>query len=230
MEQFATPQFWLAVGQIIIIDILLAGDNAVVIALACRNLPPHLQRRGIMWGAAGAIVLRIILTAFAATLLTLPWLKLIGGVLLLWIGVKLLVPEEHTEHNIQGSTTIGGAIKTIIIADFVMSLDNVIAVAGAAKGDFFLLVFGLLVSIPLVIIGSQLVLKMIERFPWVVVGGGALLGWIAGELIVGDPALQAWTGGWPSWSKYAAAVIGATFVLVVAKVLEKRQAARQKAA
>jgi YjbE family integral membrane protein len=230
VEQFATPQFWLAVGQIILIDLLLAGDNAVVIALACRNLPAHLQRKGIFWGAAGAIILRIILTAFAATLLTLPWLKLIGGVLLLWIGVKLLVPEENTEHNIQGSTTLTGAIKTIIVADFVMSLDNVIAVAGAAKGDFFLLVFGLLVSIPLVIVGSQLVLKMIERFSWVVAAGGALLGWIAGELIVGDPALAAWTAGWPSWSKYVAAVIGAALVLVVARVLEKRQAARREAA
>jgi YjbE family integral membrane protein len=230
MEQFATPQFWLAVGQIIIIDILLAGDNAVVIALACRNLPPHLQRRGIFWGAAGAIILRIILTAFAATLLTLPWLKLIGGVLLLWIGVKLIAPQGDTEHNIEGSSTLAGAIKTIIVADFVMSLDNVIAVAGAAKGDFFLLVFGLLVSIPLVVIGSQLVLKMIERFPVVVIAGGALLGWIAGELIVTDPALSAWTAGWPGWSKYAAAVVGAVFVLAVAKVLERRQAAGRESA
>jgi YjbE family integral membrane protein len=230
MEQFATPQFWLAVGQIIIIDILLAGDNAVVIALACRNLPAHLQRRGIFWGAAGAIILRIILTAFAATLLTLPWLKLIGGVLLLWIGVKLIAPQGNEEHNIQGSSTLRGAIKTIIVADFVMSLDNVIAVAGAAKGDFFLLVFGLIVSIPLVIIGSQLVLKMIQRFPAVVIAGGALLGWIAGELIVTDPALAAWTGGWPEWSKYAAAVVGAVFVLVLAKVIEKRQSARREAA
>ncbi len=159
-EQLTHTAFWVAVVQIIVIDILLAGDNAVVIALACRNLPPHLQKKGIFWGVAGAIGLRIVLTAFAASLLTLPWLKIAGALALLWIGIKLLLPEDEGGggHEIEGSATLGGAVRTVIIADFVMSLDNVIGVAGAAKGNMALLVFGLLVSIPLVVVGSKIIL------------------------------------------------------------------------
>ena len=223
IEQLTHPQFWVAVVQIIIVDILLAGDNAVVIALACRNLPPHLQRKGIFWGVFGAIALRIVLTAFAATLLTLPWLKIIGGLALLWIGIKLLLPEHDTEHEIEGSTNLWGAVRTVIIADFVMSLDNVIGVAGAAKGNLLLLIFGLIVSIPLVVIGSKLILKLIERYPIVVVAGGGLLGWIAGELIATDPASTPMMRVLPAWAHYAFAVAGALLVIVIAKLLTRRR-------
>ena len=171
MEAFLTPQFWVAVGQIILIDILLGGDNAVVIALACRQLPAAQRTKGIIWGTAGAIVLRVILIAFALTLLQVPFLKLVGAILLIWIGVKLLVPEEEDAHgSIQASDKLWGAVKTVIVADLVMSVDNVIAIAGAAQGagqqhQMPLVIFGLLVSIPIIVWGSQLVLKLMDRFP-----------------------------------------------------------------
>jgi len=226
-EQLTHTAFWVAVVQIIVIDILLAGDNAVVIALACRNLPPHLQKKGIFWGVAGAIGLRVALTAFAASLLTLPWLKIAGALALLWIGIKLLLPEDDGGgHEIQGSATLGGAVRTVIIADFVMSLDNVIGVAGAAKGNMALLIFGLVVSIPLVVVGSKIILKLIERFPMVIVAGGALLGWIAGELIATDPAAAQIMKGLPSWAHYAFSVVGAFLVVAVAKILAKRREGR----
>jgi len=230
-EQMTYTAFWVAVVQIIVIDILLAGDNAVVIALACRNLPPHLQKKGIFWGVAGAIGLRVALTAFAASLLTLPWLKIAGALALLWIGIKLLVPEQEggEGHEIEGSTSLMGAVKTVIIADFVMSLDNVIGVAGAAKGNMALLIFGLLVSIPLVVIGSKLILKLIERFPIVVVAGGALLGWIAGELVASDPATATFMGGLPSWAHFAFSVVGAAIVVGVAQAIKARRASRAAA-
>jgi YjbE family integral membrane protein len=228
-EQLGHPLFWAAVVQIIIIDILLAGDNAVVIALACRNLPPNLQRKGIFWGVFGAIALRVVLTAFAASLLTLPWLKIVGGLALFWIGIKLLLPDNSDEHEIEGSTDLWGAVRTVIIADFVMSLDNVIGVAGAAKGNLMLLIFGLIVSIPLVVVGSKLILKLIERFPMIILAGGALLGWIAGELIATDPASAPIMKTLPAWSHYVAAAAGAIFVVVVAKLIQRRQQARQPA-
>ena len=177
MEEFLTAPFWLAVGQIIMIDILLGGDNAVVIALACRQLPPDLRTKGILWGTAGAIVLRVILIAFALTLLAIPFLKLVGAALLLWIGVKLLAPGDEDEHsNIQGSDKLWAAVKTVIVADLVMSIDNVIAVAGAATGaggnhQLSLVIFGLLVSIPIIIWGSQLVLKIMDRVPVIITAG-----------------------------------------------------------
>ncbi|MDD5613011.1 MAG: TerC family protein [Gallionella sp.] len=171
--------------KIILIDLLLSGDNAVVIALACRNLPPEQRKKGILFGVGGAIGLRIVLTFFAVSLLSLPYLKLVGAFLLIWIGVKLILPEEeHDEGNIKADTRLFGAVKTIIIADFVMSLDNVLGVAGAAKGNIALLVFGLLISIPLIAWSSQLVLKLIDRFPYIIYGGGALLGYVAGEMLV----------------------------------------------
>jgi YjbE family integral membrane protein len=224
MEQLTTPAFWVAVGQIIVIDILLAGDNAVVIALACRNLPPELQKKGVFWGVFGAIALRVVLTAFAATILALPWLKIIGAIALLWIGVKLLVPQKEDAHEIEGKADLWGAVRTVIVADFVMSLDNVIAVAGAAKGDFLLLVFGLVVSIPLVVVGSKIILKLIQRYPVVVTLGGMLLGWIAGELIATDPGIAGFMQTLPSWAHYGFAVAGAILVYVVAKAMTRRQA------
>ena len=191
LEMFATSQFWVDVFKIIVIDLLLSGDNAVVIALACRNLPAEQRRKGIMFGVGGAIGLRIVLTFFAVSLLALPYLKLVGALLLLWIGIKLILPEEeHSENSIQADTRLLGAVKTIIIADFVMSLDNVLGVAAAAKGNVALLVFGLLISIPLIAWSSQLVLKLIDRFPFIIYAGGALLGYVAGEMLVGEALFQ----------------------------------------
>src|SRR3954447_24207478 len=179
--------------EIIVINILLSGDNAVVIALACRNLPAKQRTQGIFWGVVGAVVLRVVLTFFAVSLLKLPYLQLIGAVLLLWIGVKLVAEDEGGgEHEIEAHDRLYGAVKTVIVADLVMSLDNVIGVAGAAKGSIVLLVFGLLVSIPLVVLGSQLIMKIIERMPILVVAGGGLLGYLAGEIAIEDAALKPW--------------------------------------
>lgn len=229
MEEFLTAQFWVAVGQIIMIDILLGGDNAVVIALACRQLPPHLRTKGILWGTAGAIVLRVILIAFALTLLQVPYLKLVGAVLLLWIGVKLLAPDDGDEHsNIQGSDKLWAAVKTVIVADLVMSVDNVIAIAGAATGaggqhQLPLVIFGLLVSIPIIVWGSQLVLKLMDRFPWVIVVGGMLLGWIAGTMAVSDPALKSWVPQ-DAALNYAVGICGALLVLGIGTMAKRRAA------
>lgn len=226
MEEFLTAHFWLAVGQIIMIDILLGGDNAVVIALACRQLPEKQRFKGILWGTAGAIVLRVILIAFALTLLQVPFLKLVGAGLLLWIGVKLLVPEEEGHSNIQGSDKLWAAVKTVIVADLVMSIDNVIAIAGAATGagsthQLPLVIFGLLVSIPIIIGGSQLVLKLMDRFPMIITLGGMLLGWIAGTMAHSDPALRDWLPQNSVWS-YGLGLLGALGVLLVGTALKKR--------
>ncbi|BCK86651.1 hypothetical protein MIZ01_0417 [Sideroxyarcus emersonii] len=196
LEMLSSAQFWVDVFKIIVIDLLLSGDNAVVIALACRNLPPDQRKKGIAYGVAGAILLRVVLTFFAVSLLSLPYLKLVGALLLIWIGIKLILPEEeHGEGSVKADTHLWGAVKTIIIADFVMSLDNVLGVAAAAHGNAMLLVFGLLVSIPLIAWSSQLVLKLIDRFPFIIYAGGALLGYVAGEMLVGEalfkPMLEA---------------------------------------
>ena len=241
MDMLSSPEFWLAVGQIIMIDILLGGDNAVVIALACRKLPDAQRAKGIMWGTVGAIVLRVILIFFALTLLKLPFLKLVGGLLLLWIGMKLLVPEDEDEHgNIQASDKLWAAVKTVIVADFVMSLDNVIAIAGAAEGaggdhQMPLVIFGLLVSIPIIVWGSQLVIKLMDRFPLVITLGAMLLGWIAGTMMVGDPALASWVpsqaGDKPGSTVvlpalyYACGVGGALLVLALGKLVAARKTA-----
>ena len=216
--------FWIAVAQIIAIDILLGGDNAVVIALVCRKLPEAQRRKGIFWGVFGAIALRIVLIFFALQLLAMPYLKVVGALLLLWIGVKLLLPEEDDGHgNIEGSTHLLGAIKTIVVADAVMSLDNVIAVAGAAKGDLGLVVFGIVISIPIIVWGSKFVLKLMDRFPVVITLGGALLGWIGGDMIVSDVAVKPYLDGMPGWLHYASAAAGALFVIVVGSVLARRK-------
>ncbi len=187
----SSPDFWLAVLQIIAIDLVLSGDNAVVIALACRNLPEEQRRRGVLYGVAGAVGLRVMLTAFAVSVLGYPYLKLVGGLLRLWIGVKLLLPEEGEGHDIKATPGLAGAVQTIIVADAVMSLDNVIGVAAAAKGSLFLLLFGLAVSIPLIIWSSHLMLKFMERFPIVVTLGAGLLGYVAGGMMVSDKAVEA---------------------------------------
>lgn len=225
--EFLTPAFWVAVGQIILIDILLGGDNAVVIALACRGLPPKQRKMGIIYGTAGAILLRVILIAFALALLSIPYLKLVGGLLLVWIGVKLLVPQEEEEHgSIQSSDRLWGAVKTVIIADLVMSVDNVLAIAGAAESagqhQLPLVIFGLLVSIPIIVAGSQIVLKLMDRFPIIITLGGMLLGWIAGQMIYTDPGLKPYLPEAKTW-EYIAAAAGALLVLAIGKALLLRR-------
>jgi len=192
LDMLGSTNFWVDVFKIIVIDVLLSGDNAVVIALACRKLPPAQHKKGIMLGVIGAIVLRIVLTFFTLSLLRLPFLKVVGAILLLWIGVKLLMQEEeHDADDIEADTHLWGAVKTIIIADFVMSLDNVLGVVAAAHGNIMLLVFGLLVSIPLIAWSSQLVLKLIGRFPFIIYAGGGLLGYVAGEMLESDVIVAA---------------------------------------
>ena len=239
MEFLSSPQFWIAVGQIILIDILLGGDNAVVIALACRKLPPKQRTQGILWGTAGAIGLRIVLIFFALTLLAIPFLKIVGALLLVWIGVKLLLPEHDEGHSsIEGSDKLWGAVKTVIVADLVMSVDNVIAIAGAAEASgtghsMALVIFGVLVSIPIIVWGSQLVIKLMDRFPVIITLGGMLLGWIAGTMTVTDPVLVNATvmPGFPKIEatdmvRYGAGISGALLVLVIGRFLTSRQAAK----
>jgi YjbE family integral membrane protein len=234
MDFLTAPEFWVALGQIIIIDILLGGDNAVVIALACRKLPPAQRTKGIIWGTAGAIVLRVILIMFAMTLLNVPFLKLVGALLLIWIGVKLIAPDEDGHGDIQGSDKLLAAIKTIIVADLVMSVDNVIAIAGAAQNSgehsTLLVILGLLISIPIIVWGSQLVIKLMTRFPIIITLGGMLLGWIAGGMLVSDPAVadpanMSWMPKLPQSDTfhYAAAVAGALLVLAIGKFIAARR-------
>ncbi|NVO04874.1 MAG: TerC family protein [Rhodoferax sp.] len=226
MEQFFTPAFLLAVGQIIMIDILLGGDNAVVIALACRKVPDSQRTQGIVWGTVGAIVLRVVLIFFALTLLQIPFLKLVGAALLVWIGIKLLVPEEGDHSQVDGGERLWTAVKTVIVADLVMSIDNVIAIAGAAESvggehKMVLVIFGLLVSIPIIVAGSQLVIRLMDRFPFVITLGGMLLGWIAGTMAVSDPALAAHLPD-TDVLRYACGAAGALVVFAVGSVLARR--------
>lgn len=225
MPDLSNPQFWMAVLQIIAIDLVLSGDNAVVIALACRNLSPAQKRRGILWGVVGAVGLRVALTAFAASLLNYPYLRLAGGLLLLWIGVKLLLPEDDEGHDINASSHLWGAVRTIIVADFVMSLDNVIAVAGAAHGSLFLLLFGLAVSIPLIVWSSQLIMKLMERHPLLITLGAGLLGWVAGDMLVSDAAVQGWVVSILPLAHWLAPVLGAALVVAVGLLLARRHRA-----
>ena len=228
MDYFSLA-FLTAVLQIIAIDILLGGDNAVVIALACRKLPESQRNKGIAWGVVGAIGLRIVMIFFALQLLALPFLKIVGALLLLWIGVKLLQPEDDSHDNIEGATTLAGAIKTIVIADAVMSLDNVIAVAGAAHGNMGLVVFGILFSIPIIVWGSKFVLTLMDRFPVVITIGAGLLGWIAGGMFVTDEFLKDYLKDLPSWLHYVTAAVGAVAVVLVGKLLAARQAPAEQA-
>jgi YjbE family integral membrane protein len=238
MEMFTSVEFWIAVGQIIMIDILLGGDNAVVIALACRKLPPEQRRLGILWGTAGAIGLRIVLIFFALQLLAIPFLKIAGALLLVWIGVKLLLPEHEGDGHadIEGSDKLWGAVKTVIVADFVMSVDNVIAIAGAAESSgtghgMALVIFGVLVSIPIIVWGSQLVLKLMDRFPVIITAGGMLLGWIAGTMIVSDlvftdpksfPAIPKLDQG--DALRFGSGAVGALLVLAIGRWFAVRRA------
>jgi YjbE family integral membrane protein len=223
MAELFTPQFLFSVLEIILINILLSGDNAVVIALACRNLPAKLRRQGILWGVLGAIVLRIILTYFAMSLLNYPWLKLIGAVLLIWIGIKLIVGDENAEHEVKASDQLISAIWTILIADLVMSLDNVMAVTAAAKGNLPLIIFGLVISIPLVIYGSQIIMRLIERMPLLVPAGGGLLGYIAGDLATDDPVVAPWIESSAPMVDWLAPFVGIAIVVIPGLWLARRR-------
>jgi YjbE family integral membrane protein len=216
MEMLTTSFFWVTLAQIIMINIVLSGDNAVVIALASRSLPPKQQKQAILFGSFGAIILRIILTFFAVYLLGIPWLKIIGAILLFWIGIKMLIPENG-EEDLAGHEHLWAAVKTIIIADLVMSLDNVLGVAAAAKGNVPLLVIGLAISIPLIIYGSTLILKLMTRWPIIITIGGAVLGWVAGEMMISDPVISGWVDGQAKWLHMVAPAFGALFVVAMGK-------------
>jgi YjbE family integral membrane protein len=221
MEFLYSTDFWLGLMKIVWINIILSGDNAVVIALAARSLPPEQQKKAVMFGSGAAVVLRIVLTVVAAKLLALPYLQIAGGLLLLWIGVQLLSSDEDGEDESKEYGTLAAAVRTILIADLVMSLDNVIAVAAAAKGDMVLLILGLAISIPLVIFGSTLMIKLMERFPIIVMLGAALIGWVGGETIAQDVSLHGVLAANP-WLHYAAAAAGAALVVLLGRTLQQR--------
>ena len=218
-----TPEFWLGLLKIIWINIILSGDNAVVIALAARSLLPELQRQAVLFGSGAAVVLRIVLTVVAVQLLALPYLQIVGGALLLWIGVQLLSDQGDAEGEEKEYGSMMAAIRTILIADLVMSLDNVIAVAAAANGNMVLLVLGLAISIPMVIFGSTMMIRLMERFPVVVTFGAALIGWVGGETMVSDKALAPLVEN-AYWLHQAGPALGAALVLLLGHWLQKRHA------
>jgi len=223
MEFLQTSEFWIGLLKIIWINIILSGDNAVVIALAARSLPEEQQRKAIMFGSGAAVVLRVALTVVAAKLLEVSYLQIVGGLLLLWIGAQLLSEEDEDEGGEPTQSTMGAAIRTILIADLVMSLDNVIGVAAAAKGSMTLLVLGLAISIPLVVFGSSMMIKLMTRFPIVVTFGACLIGWVGGETIASDVALRGFAEANP-WLHYTAAAAGALAVLAIGKFFQKKHA------
>jgi len=227
--EFGTPAFWIAVMQIIAIDIVLGGDNAVVIALACRRLPPDLRRKGIFWGVFGAIALRVVLIFFAVSLLKVPYLKIVGALLLVWIGVKMMIPQDDDGHDVDASTHLWGAVKTVIVADAVMSLDNVIAIAAASKDSMVLVVFGLVISVPIIVWGSKLVLMLMDRFPMVITLGAALLGWIAGDMAIRDVVLKDWVAAQALPLLWIAPVAGALLIVALGKVIAARTPRRAAA-
>lgn len=222
------PHFWNGLWQIIVVNILLSGDNAVVIALACRNLSDRYRNPAILAGSAGAVVIRIVFCLIIAWLLEIPAIKLVGGLLLLWIGVKLMVPEdEDNGDGVKGAGNLWGAIQTIIIADVVMSLDNVIAIVAAAKGDMLLIVIGIVMSVPLIVFGSQLLLKVLNRFPILVIAGAGLLGWLGGEIMAGDKLVHHWVeANTGLWGERIAAVVGAAIVVGLGTMMKRRAEAK----
>jgi YjbE family integral membrane protein len=241
MPDLSSAVFWAALWKIIIANIILSGDNAVVIAMACHNLSDKYRRPAIIFGSAGAIVLRIIFCAVIGLLLAIPYLKLVGGALLFWIGIKLVVQEED-DANIKAHDNIWAAVWTIIVADAVMSLDNAIAIAAAARGDFTLIVIGLVISIPIIIVGATLISKVLDRFPWLGLVGAGLIGWIAGEVMAGDGrfdevdasgklvevvrpgTVAAWLDATIPHAELVCAALGAGLVIVVGLYLSRRNA------
>ena len=228
MDMLHQPIFWVELGAIVWINLLVSGDNAVMIALAARSLPPRQQRLAVFWGTAAAVILRVVLTVFAARLLELTWLKVVGGLLLLWIGVKLLVPDKE-ELEVSAHTRLVHAIRTILLADLVMSIDNLIAVAAAANAaaptpdlaamKYTLLMLGLGISIPIVVFCSVMMLGIMSRYPVVISVGAALLGWIAGDIIVTDPAISGWIGSHAEWLRrwHLASIGGALLVTLIVR-------------
>lgn len=223
---FGDPTVWIALFQIMMINILLSGDNAVVIALACRSLPPAQQKKAFLFGSLGVVVLMVALTAFAAYLLMLPYLELIGSLLLLWIGVKLLLPGDETA-EIKDNSNMLDAVKTIIVADIVMSFDNVLGMAGAAKGHMWMLVIGLLITIPLILFCSALIMRLMGRFPILITLGGGLLGYVAGEMAVADPSIKGWIDVNAGALEMLVPILGAASVIIVGKRLARRAEARK---
>ena len=216
------PETWSALVKIAVINVVLSGDNALVIALACRSLPPRDQKRAFIVGTAGIVVLMTALTSFAALLMTLPYIQIIGSLLLLWIGVKLLLPEND-DGNVKESSNFIEAVKTIIIADIVMSLDNVLGMAGAAKGHLGMLFLGLLITMPLILFGSAMLVKLMERFPQFIVIGAGLLGYVAGDMAVADPAVKNYIDSHVHFLETLAPIIGAVFVVIAGKMLARRK-------
>ncbi|WP_309678052.1 TerC family protein [Polaromonas sp.] len=225
----SSPLFWSAFGSIILANIVLSGDNAVVIAMAARTLKPEQRGKAIFWGSAAAIVMRIVLTIVAIQLLSMPYLKIVGAILLVYIGVDLLSAEEEEDDHGKEINGMAAAIRTILLADLVMSLDNVLAVAAAAKGDLPLLVLGLLVSIPLIIFGATLLTKVMERFPIIITIGAALLGFLAGEMLLTDPAVTTRFGAMGEQTVTFGGILGAVLVVALGTYLTKRQEKKAKA-
>jgi YjbE family integral membrane protein len=222
MELLQNTDFWIGLVKIVWINNILSGDNAVVIAMAARTLPPHQQGKAVLWGSAAAVVLRVLLTVVAAQLLAMPYLQIVGGLLLLWIGLQLLGDEDDGKvGGVKHHGSLMGAVRTILVADLIMSLDNVIAVAAAAKGSMLLLVLGLAISIPLVIFGSTLIIKLMERFPVIVVIGAALIGWVGGEAIVSDGVLSGVLAANP-WLHDAGPALAAALVVGMGKWIQAR--------
>jgi len=224
IESLSRPEIWVALAQIAVINVLLSGDNAVVIALACRSLPAKQARNAFIIGAAGIVVLMTILTAFAAYLLSLPYIEVIGSVLLLWIGIKLLAPEDEQD-EVDASSSFWGAVKTIIVADIVMSLDNVLGMAGAARGHLAMLFVGMVITIPIILFGSALIMKLMERFPVFIKLGAGLLGWVAGEMAIADPAFHGAIEANAHYLDFVAPVFGAASVVIVGMLLARRRGA-----
>jgi YjbE family integral membrane protein len=233
IDYLTSPYFWIALGQIIMVNVVLSGDNAVVIALAARSLPPRQQRQAIIWGSVAATVMRVILTVIAAELFALPYLRLVGSVALFWIAVQLLIPSDHGKGSLDRAKGAWAAVRTILIADLIMSTDNVIGVAATAKGDLVLLMLGLAISIPIVVFGSTIVMKIIGRFPVIITAGAALLGWVAGEMLTSDPILAGWIAAHMPWLHFSlplvgeiswSQILGAALVVAIGKPLAARAA------
>jgi YjbE family integral membrane protein len=222
------PTTWMALFEIAVINVVLSGDNAIVIALACRSLSPVEQKRAFIVGTGGIVVLMTLLTSCAALLMTLPYIQIVGGVLLLWIGVKLLLPEDE-DGSVKESSNFWEAVRTIIIADIVMSLDNVLGMAGAAKGHFGMLFLGLVITMPLILFGSAMLVKLMDRMPSFVVIGAGLLGYVAGDMAVGDPAVKNYVETHAHILDQLAPIVGAAFVVIAGKMLARRRTMHEPA-
>ncbi|HET9748410.1 MAG TPA: YjbE family putative metal transport protein [Casimicrobiaceae bacterium] len=223
------PTTWMALLKIAVINVVLSGDNAVVIALACRSLPPKDQKKAFIVGCAGIVVLMTLLTSCAALLMTVPYIQIIGCVLLLWIGIKLLLPEDEGG-NVKESSNFWGAVKTIIIADIVMSMDNVLGMAGAAQGHLGMLFLGLVITMPLILFGSAALVKLMERFPSFVTIGAGVLGYVAGDMAIGDPAVKTYVDTHVHFLELVAPILGALLVVVAGKMLAHRKHVQEAAA